>query len=302
NEMLADSRPDIVIFCPENALHAEVGEAIARSGAHMVTEKPLAADLSDALRMASAAADGDVRLVVNWPITWQPVIRAVKDLVDSGKIGTVWQFKWRNGASLGPLAVGSSHPGDTVIGAVSDREKGAEWWHQSTAGGGAFLDYACYGACLAAWYLDAPATAAFALKANLMSRFGDAEDNAAMLVRFPEAMAVVEATWTTFNPGIPTGPILYGTAGTIVVDGPVLRVFRDRNDPAPTEVIEGAALPVGRETIARAFIHHLETGEPLHPTLDLPLNLASMAILDAGIRSARSGAFEPVIDGFRNPG
>jgi predicted dehydrogenase len=54
-EMLAQERLDIVVFCPENARHGEVAEAIATSGAHMITEKPMAATLSEALRMVRAA-------------------------------------------------------------------------------------------------------------------------------------------------------------------------------------------------------------------------------------------------------
>jgi predicted dehydrogenase len=46
--------------------------------------------------------------------------------------------------------------------------------------------------------------------------------------------------------------------------------------------------------VAEEFIHHLATGEPLHPTLDSALNLEVMAILDAGVRSAVSGTVEPV--------
>jgi hypothetical protein len=42
------------------------------------------------------------------------------------------------------------------------------------------------------------------------------------------------------------------------------------------------------------MIHHLDTGEPLHPTLQLPLNLEVMAILDAGIRAATSQQLELV--------
>ena len=41
-------------------------------------------------------------------------------------------------------------------------------------------------------------------------------------------------------------------------------------------------------------MHHIETGEPLHPTLGLLFNLQAMAILDAGIRSAASGKMEMV--------
>jgi len=49
-----------------------------------------------------------------------------------------------------------------------------------------------------------------------------------------------------------------------------------------------------KSLVSRADVYDPSTGEPLHPLLDLPLNLATMAILDAGIRSARSGKTEPV--------
>jgi len=42
------------------------------------------------------------------------------------------------------------------------------------------------------------------------------------------------------------------------------------------------------------FIHHLETGKPLHPTVEMMFNLEVMAILDAGVRSAKSGKMETV--------
>jgi hypothetical protein len=53
-------------------------------------------------------------------------------------------------------------------------------------------------------------------------------------------------------------------------------------------------LPAARDNVAKEMIHHLESGEPLHPTLQLPLNLEVMAILDAGIRAANSQKLETV--------
>ncbi len=294
-EMLAAERLDIAILCPEISLHAEVAEAIARHGIHIVTEKPMGGRLADAERMAAAAKAARVSLAVNWPITWRPAIRKVKNLLDAGTIGQVWEMKWRNGASLGPLAAGSLHPGDTTIsGVVSDAEKATEWWHQAEAGGGAMLDYCCYGACLASWLFAAPPISVQALRVNLASPFGTADDNAAMLLRFPSAMAVLEASWTTFHTGVASGPIFYGTAGTIVVDGADIQVYTERGSSTPSWVDKGDPLPHGRASIGDEFLHHLETGEPLHPTLDLPINLAAVAILDAGIRSAESGAAELV--------
>ncbi len=49
-----------------------------------------------------------------------------------------------------------------------------------------------------------------------------------------------------------------------------------------------------RDNVAKEIIHHLDTGEPLHPTLQIPLNLEVMAILDAGIRAATSQKLELV--------
>jgi predicted dehydrogenase len=295
-EMLEKERFDIIIFCPENAQHGQVAEAIAGNGIHMVTEKPMAASLSEALHMARAARYNEVALMVNWPTTWQSSIRKMKELLDEGLIGDIWEVKWRNGASMGPLAYNT---GDQ---ALTDAEKGSEWWHQSAPGGGALLDYCCYGACLSRWFIGQPAVAASGIKANLTSPYGNAEDNAIITVRFPKALAILEGTWTTWHVGVPTGPIVYGAQGVLVADRQggqqVVKVYTSRGyDPGqPDQVIEGDPLPEGRATLAEEFTHHLETGEPLHPTLDMDFNLEAMAILDAGIRSAASGSVELIND------
>lgn len=299
-QMLDQETFDIVIFCPENARHGEVAEAVASTGTHMLTEKPMAASLSEALHMVRVAKAHDVSLMINWPTTWSPAVRAMKELIDQNTIGDVLEIKWRNGASMGPLAY------NTGSDALTGAEKGSEWWHQSAPGGGALLDYCCYGACLARWFLGEPAVAASGMKANLASHYGNAEDNAIITVRFPKALAILEASWTTWHVGVPTGPIAYGTHGALVVDrqadpdgGParqVVKVYTSRGyDPAkPDQIVAGDPLPQGRATLAEEFIYHLETGKSLHPTLDMMFNLEAMAILDAGIRSAASGKLETV--------
>jgi predicted dehydrogenase len=176
----------------------------------------------------------------------------------------------------------------------TNAEKGSEWWHQTAPGGGALLDYCCYAACLSRWYIGEPAVAAIAMKANINSHYGDADDNAVITVRFPNALAILEGTWTTMHPGVPTGPIIYGTRGTIVGDRGLVKVYTTRRAEEPDLVSEGEPLPEGRQTLAEEFINHLETGEPLHPTLDMMQNVEAMAILDAGIRSAASGKMELV--------
>jgi predicted dehydrogenase len=178
---------------------------------------------------------------------------------------------------------------------MNGTELAATWWHQETQGGGAMLDFCCYGAMVSRWYIGEQAVGAMGMKANLNSQWGDANDNGVILVRFPGAMALLEGTWTTWHHGVPTGPIVYGTTGTLVVESrdgqPVVRLERGH---AETKFFEAEPLPEGRTTIAEEYIHHLETGEPLHPTLKMDFNLEVMAILDAGVRSATSGQLEMV--------
>lgn len=295
-ELLARERPDIVIACPENNRHGEVAAAAFAHGAHVVTEKPLAASLSEALAMVRAATQAKCALMVNWPIAWVPAIRRMKELVDDGAIGQLWQVHARYG-SLGPLAAGSTHPGVRgQTGALSDLEKGATWWHRAGTGGGALLDYCCYGACLSRWFFGEPAQAAFGITANVASQYGSAEDNAILTVRFQTGIAVLEATWSCVDHAMPTGPILYGTHGTLSLagEGRDARVRLARTRGGDAELLPGSPLPTGRDSLAREMIHHVRTGEPLDEIVAPPLNLDAMAILDAGIRSARSGRMELV--------
>ena len=47
----------------------------------------------------------------------------------------------------------------------------------------------------------------YGLKANFNHRFGDAEDYASLMVRYPEAVSILEGTWNTISSGYPPGPL-----------------------------------------------------------------------------------------------
>lgn len=210
-------------------------------------------------------------------------------------MGRVLEVKCRVGHT-GPLGPCAAHAGVSEAAApMTGPERAATWWHQEAAGGGALLDFCCYGAMIARWYLGQPAVAALGMRANLDSQWGDAEDNAAILVRFPDAMAVLEGSWTTWHHGGPSGPVVLGTQGTLIVEfdqsEACVRVEPSRG---PAEVFPAEPLPQGRTNVAEELIHHLQTGEPVHPTLQAPFNLEVMAVLDAGLRSSRSGKLETV--------
>jgi len=247
--------------------------------------------LAHALKMVRACKAAGTKMIVNWPMTWSASARKAKVLIDEGVIGGVIEVKWRGGHT-GPLGSGAAHTGVSESAAeMTGAERGATWWHKKDTGGGAMLDYCCYGCMVSRWYIGEPAVAAVGMRANLDSHWGDADDNGAMIVRFPSAMGLFEGSWTTWDHGVPPGPIVYGTTGVLVLEGSKVRLERGQGQ---TTMYDCEPLPEGRQQVAGEFIHHLETGEPLHPTLDMMLNLEIMAILDAGVRSADSGKQETV--------
>ena len=283
-KLLDENQLDIALVCSENSLHPVVMEKILRKGIHVVVEKPLAMTMEGALRIARASRETGAKVITNWPSAWYPAVREAKKLVDSGKIGKLFKFYYRNQDSQGPFSYGQN---------LTDPEKGREWWYHAEMGGGAMMDYCCYGSCMAAWFIGHAPIAAYGLKANFNSPFGSADDYAAITIRFPGSVAHLEGSWTTVNSGVPNGPLLYGLTGTMVVrlNGNV-EVYKTRHSETPDEIIKSEPLPKDRETLAKETLFYLDSGEPLFPMLDLPLNMAAVSILDAGGRSAQSHRME----------
>jgi predicted dehydrogenase len=297
-ELLEKEKPDLVICNSENSQHAAVVAACGAAGAHVCVEKPMAPHLEDALKMVRTAEATGIRLLIHWYMPFSPLMARAKALLDEGAIGQILEIQMR-AAHAGPLAPGVKHPGPNIeTVAMTGPEMAATWWYQTATGGGAMIDFCSYGAIISRWFLGEPAQAVLGLRSNLHSPWSEADDNGVILARFSKAVGTFQGSWTTLEPGVTGGPIVYGTEGTLVVDEwgepPGIKVLQGRGQ---TRSCDGLALPQGRQTVAEEFIHHLETGAPLHPTLDLPLNTDAMAILDAGLRSAASGKLEAVSTG-----
>ena len=88
--VLADPAVDaVVIATPVGSHHALASEAL-RAGKHVFVEKPLAPSTELADDLAALAADRDLVLMCGHTFIYSPSVRAVKRIIDDGKLGDIY--------------------------------------------------------------------------------------------------------------------------------------------------------------------------------------------------------------------
>jgi len=293
--MLDECSPDIAFVSTETPLHAEVFRECARRGVAVSVEKPMAATLAEGYKMKRIAAETGGALYVNWPLAWMPFMPQLKQILAEGRLGRLLKVRQIVGHP-GPLGRGVRHPRvEETSDSTTPLEKAGTWWHNEATAGGAMLDFCCYGAMACNWLIGERAQAAMGMRCNTNSQWGSADDNAAMLVRYPNCLAVLEGSWTAPVGSLSQGPELYGSEAMAYLndrDGNAAVVIRDYSGGV-TELPQPAPLP-HLKNITTAFAYHMDTGEPMPDFLDMDVNLDVLAILDAGVRSAKSGKTELV--------
>jgi UDP-N-acetylglucosamine 3-dehydrogenase len=91
--MLKEVQADAVSVCTPNYLHAPAAIAAAKSGAHVLVEKPMAVTAEEGQAMIEAARDNGVLLMVGHNQRYMPPHVKAKEILDSGKLGKVLTFR-----------------------------------------------------------------------------------------------------------------------------------------------------------------------------------------------------------------
>ncbi len=84
---------DLVSICSPNGLHAEHTIKALQAGKHVICEKPMALSAADCGRMIQAAEKQNKRLFAIKQNRYNPPVAAVKQLIDDGKLGTIYSVQ-----------------------------------------------------------------------------------------------------------------------------------------------------------------------------------------------------------------
>ena len=89
NKMIETEDLDGVIIALANELHEPVGSDCARSGLHIMMEKPIAPDVDSAKKLIQSTRKNNVKLLVAHHRRFNTKINAIKDMIANGELGNL---------------------------------------------------------------------------------------------------------------------------------------------------------------------------------------------------------------------
>lgn len=182
--MLAKIHPDAVLGYNPVAEHILVVEACAPKHIPVMVEKPLATTVAQATRIAALAEKYHVPVLTNYETTWYSTNQYVYELVKKDAVGPVRKMIVHDGHE-GPIEIGCSRDFTNWL---TDPVKN---------GGGAIVDFGCYGANLMTWLMDGKAPIAVTAIARHIKPavYPKVDDDATILLEYPDATGIIEASW-----------------------------------------------------------------------------------------------------------
>ncbi|MCR6656650.1 MAG: Gfo/Idh/MocA family oxidoreductase [Opitutus sp.] len=274
DEMLVNAKPEGVAVFTSTFAHKDVVEVCAKRRVDVMMEKPLAVSMEHARVMRDAVERDPIRVLVNYETTWYPSHELARALtLDQRAVGDIRKIVVRDGHQ-GPQEIGCP---ESFLSWLTDPKLN---------GGGALMDFGCYGANLATWLLEGKRPRAVSAITHQWkpSIYPNVDDDATILVSYSDADVVIQASWNW--PFGRKDMDIYGVKGAIeVIDRTTLRL-RDSHgrtrslDPAPLK--PNYSEPLG-------YFAAVVRGEiPEHPLSSFETNLVVTEILDAARESART--------------
>ena len=186
--LLEDEQLDAVVISLPNFLHLEGAVKAAEAGKHIFLEKPLARNVAEGEKILSALEKNDVKLMINYPLRFDSVLKKIREEIAEGFFGEVEIVDATN-VSGGPFT-----PKSDKIGAIPVPVSVPSWWfNKELTGGGALLDLGSHMIDLLSWYFGE----ADVLKSYLGYMFNmEFEDTAVCMLKFKDGpVANVKVGW-----------------------------------------------------------------------------------------------------------
>jgi predicted dehydrogenase len=271
--LLKLKKPDVVLAYNAISEHISVVEICAPLGISVMVEKPLATEVKDAERMADLARLNHIYILTNYETTWYN---------SNQQLYNMTRMKEQFG-EIRKMSVHDGHNGPKEINCSPDF---LNWLTDPVKnGGGALMDFGCYGANLMVWLMNGKTPVAVSAVTHHLKPmlYPKVDDDATIILEYPDATGVIYASWD-WPFGIKDLEV-FGTKSYLhALNGNELQ-------QRTKDVYEN--LPV-RQALYSNNIQYLTdvlSGKlnPVNDLSSLENNLIVVRILDAARKSAREG-------------
>ncbi len=271
--MLEHIHPDVVLAYNAIIDHLSVVEACAPKGISVMVEKPLAVTVKQADRMAALADQYHILVLTNYETTWYASNQALYGMVHGQHaLGDIRRMVARAGHQ-GPKEIGCSAD---FLKWLTDPEKN---------GGGALVDFGCYGANLMTWLEDgkAPIAVTAITRHYKPEVYPRVDDDATILLEYPGATGLIEASWN-WPYGLKDLEV-FGQSGRLYAANGNALEERVRDSTAKVDL-----KPIAYTDNLSYLAAVLRGGvQPDHDLSSLENNRVVVRILEAAKRSAKEG-------------
>jgi predicted dehydrogenase len=276
--MLDEAKPEAVIVTTSNDRHLEILRQCAKRHIHYSTEKPMATNAADAREMERLAQEAKIKLMVNYWNAWVAPSREIFHRVRAVEVGPIQKIIVQYG-HRGPKEIGVS-------------QQFASWLYDPVKnGGGAIMDFGCYGAELSLWLKGRPTRVYATTRKMKAEQNNKVDDDATIVLDYPDATAIIEASWDwPYNKDLVE---VFGPKGSLLARHSTLLLrsadARGPNVPPDGESVTLEPLPKETSNPIAYFVDCIRNNKPIEDPVSARLNVQVMEILDAARESARTG-------------
>lgn len=274
DEMLEKAKPEAV--CAFNSIyeHLEVVKACAPKKISVMVEKPLAVSLDHAKQMQALALKYGIHLLTNYETTWYGSNQKAFTMLDS--VG-----------DLRKIVVHDGHEGPKEIGV--SKEFFAWLTDPVKNGGGAIIDFGCYGANLITGLMkgEKPTSVLAVTQQIKPDIYPKVDDEATIIVTYPKTQGIIQASWNW-----PFGRKdieIYGQHGYMIADHDGMKTKTSANRPEQYQAVAKPKPPYQDPFAYFAAVVHGEIVVKPTDLSSLENNMIVVEILEAAKKSAKEG-------------
>ena len=277
-QMLDATHPEVVAAFGSIYEHLEVVKACAPRGIHVMVEKPLAVSMEHARQIADLSRQYNIQVLTNYETTWYPSNHTAYQMVhDDNQIGVIRK-----------VVVHDGHWGPKEIGCTAEF---LNWLTDPIQnGGGAVVDFGCYGANLITWLMDnqPPKSVTAVLQQLKPDIYPHVDDEATIIVTYEHAQGIIQGSWNW-----PVGRKdmeIYGQTGYVyALDKTTLRHGQRADNTDETRKLNLRTAPFDEPFSWLAAVIRKTVTVADNDLSSLTNNLVVVQILDAARESARIG-------------